>query len=409
MKTPNITRRSIRHWLASGLASIALVSGLAGCASIPRVQAEDRLFLNLSLEYLDRVDLDVREIDGVAFGGISAIASDRRDAAGRYLVLSDDRGQNAPARFYDLTIDIDRAAGKIDDVTIGAATSLRGPDGETYPDGTIDPEGIAITPDDTLMVSSEGDSELGIAPFVAEFDRDGRHIRELPLYDYFIPDTLEERDDKPAGEQTLGVQNNAGFEALTIGGRGSAGEPYRIFAVTESPLIQDLPDLDAPVEVGAEPPIAHSRLVHYSRIGRDRSQIVAEHLYPLDPPPAGAVNTGITELLALDRLGYFISLERSYSPLSGLSAKLFQVNLGGATDTATLATLAGDLGGIEPARKRLLLDFSDLNEPVDNLEGLAFGPRLPDGSQTLLVVSDDNFSDRQVTQIWLFRFIDDSP
>jgi hypothetical protein len=40
---------------------------------------------------------------------------------------------------------------------------------------------------------------------------------------------------------------------------------------------------------------------------------------------------------------------------------------------------------------------------LDNLEGLAFGPKLSDGSQTLLLVSDDNFSDLQITQFLLFK------
>jgi len=404
-KQPQTRPRWFR-WLTIALVAIGI--GLSGCDSIPQVQAEDRLFLDLSLDYLDRDDLEVREVEGVPFGGISAIDRDRR--TGRYLVLSDDRGQGAPARFYDFEIDIDREAGTIDRVAIGEAYTLRSETGNVYPSGAIDPEGLAITPDDTLMISSEGDATQGIAPFVAEFDRQGNHLRDLPLYDYFVPDTLLDTEDKPAGQQTIGVQNNAGFEALTIGGRGSRGEPYRVFAVTESPLVQDLPDLDAPRPDDASgPPIAHSRLVHFAVVDRDRTQIVAEHLYPLAPPPLGAVNTGITELLALDRLGYFLGLERSYSPISGLSAKLFQVNLGGATDTASLAALAGDLGGIQPARKRLLLDFDDLGAPIDNLEGLTFGPRLADGSQSLIAISDDNFNPDQVTQIWLFRLTDDSP
>lgn len=49
--------------------------------------------------------------------------------------------------------------------------------------------------------------------------------------------------DAAGSEQTLGVQNNLGFESLTIGGVGT-GEPYRVFAATESALLQDLPWLE---------------------------------------------------------------------------------------------------------------------------------------------------------------------
>jgi len=40
---------------------------------------------------------------------------------------------------------------------------------------------------------------------------------------------------------------------------------------------------------------------------------------------------------------------------------------------------------------------------LDNFEGLVLGPPLPDGSRTLLVVSDDNFGERQHTAFLLFR------
>jgi len=34
---------------------------------------------------------------------------------------------------------------------------------------------------------------------------------------------------------------------------------------------------------------------------------------------------------------------------------------------------------------------------------MTLGPQLPDGSQSLILLSDDNFSDNQETQILLFR------
>jgi hypothetical protein len=48
--------------------------------------------------------------------------------------------------------------------------------------------------------------------------------------------------------------------------------------------------------------------------------------------------------------------------------------------------------------------------PLDNFEGMVFGPDLPDGSRTLIIVSDDNFNPlpplpRQRTWFLLFRVI----
>jgi hypothetical protein len=46
---------------------------------------------------------------------------------------------------------------------------------------------------------------------------------------------------------------------------------------------------------------------------------------------------------------------------------------------------------------------------LDNFEGMAFGPALADGSRSLLVVSDDNFSPRQRTSFLIFRVRDQHP
>ena len=44
--------------------------------------------------------------------------------------------------------------------------------------------------------------------------------------------------------------------------------------------------------------------------------------------------------------------------------------------------------------------YQDLATRID--EALAFGPSLPDGSRTLLAVSDDNFHATQLTSFLLF-------
>lgn len=44
---------------------------------------------------------------------------------------------------------------------------------------------------------------------------------------------------------------------------------------------------------------------------------------------------------------------------------------------------------------------------VDNLEGIAFGPKLLNGNQTLIIISDNNFSSwtRQLNQVILLELI----
>jgi hypothetical protein len=53
-----------------------------------------------------------------------------------------------------------------------------------------------------------------------------------------------------------------------------------------------------------------------------------------------------------------------------------------------------------------VLDVNAIGLPkVDNLEGMAFGPRLANGHASLVMISDDNFSATQVTQVLVFEVI----
>jgi hypothetical protein len=133
-----------------------------------------------------------------------------------------------------------------------------------------------------------------------------------------------------------------------------------------------------------------------------RPMVVTEHLYLLAATPVGAIDNGLTELITVDTGGHFLSLERTYGLLGG-GAKVFQVATGAARDTSGIPSLKGDVSKVEAVKKKLVLDLSELKIYLDNLEGMALGPRLPDGTQSLLLVSDDNFSEAQITQFLLFR------
>lgn len=393
-----------RQVLLLGL--VCLLLTLSSCG-LPRIQAQERLFLPLTVEFLDESILPSQEIQETRIGGLSAITYDRQ--TGKYYALSDDRGSFAPPRFYTLAIDIDGGNGnpfQISSITVEDVTLLRDEAGETFAAGTVDPEGIALSPDRTLFISSEGVSSEAIAPFVDEFDlTTGQRLRALPIPNYMV-------SDAPGPEQTLGVQNNLGFESLTIGGIGT-GEPYRVFAATESALLQDIPWIeDQQAAATPESPVpVTTRLLHYVVV-ENRAQIVAEHLYPLDPPPSLlTVNHGLVELLALDGAtalrsapgGYFLSLERSFGP-ERFGIKLFQMAIASATDISSLTYLQGEAREFKPVEKQLLLNLSHIEGfRPDNLEGMTFGPRLADGSQSLILVSDDNFYGSQVNQFVLLR------
>jgi hypothetical protein len=110
-------------------------------------------------------------------------------------------------------------------------------------------------------------------------------------------------------------------------------------------------------------------------------------------------------MLALER-GY---VEEKSRPGRGLNQiRIYRVTLTGATDVSALDSIKGH-SEIVPLAKTLILDLGqvqglspELARELDNFEGMAFGPRLPDGRATLLLVSDDNFSAAQRTWFLLF-------
>ncbi|OKH36445.1 endonuclease/exonuclease/phosphatase [[Phormidium ambiguum] IAM M-71] len=384
-------KKSIRT-LVLGFALIGLTL-LSSCA-LPRINAQQRTFLDISLEFLGEYELPKMKFQDTTVGGLSGITYDRqRD---RFYAISDDRSNLAPARFYTLNLNINN--NKLQDIKIENVTFLKPNEGETYPKGTIDPEGIVLTPQGTLFIATEGSPRELFAPFIGEFDlKTGVLKQNLPMLQTYLPNS----DGKP---QERGVQENLGFESLTVNPTGSlpsTGEPIRLFTVTESALIQDKDPPQKDEQGNYQPQITKSRFLHYL-ISDGPPIIISEHLYPLSPNPPGAIYHGVTELLAIDQGGHFLSLERSFG-LTGFSAKLYQIFTGTATDTSRIASLKGEIKGIQPIKKQLLLDLQELGIRLDNLEGITFGPRLSDGSQSLILMSDDNFKEEQITQFLLFR------
>ncbi|MEO0969453.1 MAG: esterase-like activity of phytase family protein, partial [Cyanobacteria bacterium J06639_18] len=114
------------------------------------------------------------EVDGTEFGGISGLAYDAQK--GVYYGLSDDRSQRNPARFYNLSIDLSDGSLNDGDITFDGVTTLLDEDGNPFPEASLDPEGIALSKNGNLFISSEGDANQLINPFVNEFSLQGQQL-----------------------------------------------------------------------------------------------------------------------------------------------------------------------------------------------------------------------------------------
>jgi hypothetical protein len=370
-----VSRCRLVTLLAAVVAALAVVVSPAGAVA-PQARTS-------GLEFLGQAIIPTGAMfAGTEVGGLSSITYDAERNV--YYVLSDDRSQIDPARFYTFRIDLN---GSFDpsDLHIDAVTTLQAPGGGPYPPLALDPEGLALTKDRRLVLTSEGDTSRLIDPFIRLYDLAGDELGDLPVPGYF----------DPTADGSSGVRNNLAFEPAGVPPNGRF-----FFTGTENALFQDGPA--ATVSNGSP-----SRLLRYNlQTGR----LDCEYLYETDPifeppiPPSAFAVSGLVELLPLNN-EFLLSMERSFSvgvPGTGNEIKLYRVALPGADDVKDLPSLAGLLGSIRPAQKTRLLDLSTLGIPLDNVEGMTFGPRLPDGRQSLVLVSDNNFAPSQFTQFLLF-------
>ena len=297
-------------------------------------------------------------------GGLSGLAYDA--AADVYLAVLDDPRKSPPPRLLRFRWRPPAAPEPLGwlPLTEGAAP---------LPAEGADLEGVALLPGGGLLVSSEGDVGKGIAPWVGRFDSAGELLERLPVPPHFAPG--------PGS----GPPVNAGFEALTL-----AAETGVVVAGSEGELLQD-------ARPGRPRLPRRARLLFWDLASRAAPR---ELLYPLDEPHAlsplpGALRvSGLVDLLP--EAGGMLALERSFVAGIGFALRLYRIDLEGSTDVTERAPAPADAF---TARKRLAASLGELGAPLDNYEGMAWGPAGPDGRRPLVIVSDNNFRPEQDTHL----------
>lgn len=333
-----------------------------------------------------------QQYQGTLVGGLSGIDYDA--ANDEWVMISDDRSQHNPARYYRARLAFDQHAFKSVQLT-GVVTLLQ-PDGSAYPSKEAYKPGVGAVPDlesmrvdprdASIWYSSEGDVRLGLDPFVRHATRDGKHLATLPLPPMFTV----------SKEHKSGPRNNQAFEGISFTPDGNT-----LWVSLEGPMYQD----------GPEPDPEHGAPARITRFARD-GKVLGQYVYPLDaipakPGPGKAADNGISEIVALSDSKLLV-LERAGVQASDGNyrtfVRIYAVDAAGATDVQRMPTLkdAAFIG----LKKRLVLDLDSLQLPMlDNLEGIAFGPRLANGNASLMLLSDDNFNQAEVTQFLLFEVI----
>lgn len=234
---------------------------------------------------------------------------------------------------------------------------------------SLDLEGIAVLPDGFIVASEKG-------PRVLEIDRTGKLRREIPLPAHFAK-----------------ARDNKSLESLSLSPDGQY-----LFTTTEEALTCD----------GARATPTTGTRVRVLRTTRDGGD-ATEHAYMTDPLPHATGDYGVADLAALSRDDVLV-LERGWTRGAGNTARVYRVSL---VDPKASCLAASEISADAPVlEKSLVVDLAKLNVPglpaarqpqsaplLDNFEGMAVGPVLPDGRHSLLLVSDDNGRTDQFARI----------
>lgn len=344
-----------------------------------------------SLKFINSMEIPFnQEFKNTVVGGLSSIDYDAKKDL--FYFISDDRAIYNDARFYTAKIHLD--ADTIKKVTFENVVDFKNSAGKKYsnwekqPNTSIDPEELRYNPKtDRVVWSSEGarviakDFSVLQNPAIQTADLNGNFINEFSL-----PTNLTMQIEKK------GPRSNGVLEGITFDKDYS-----KLYTNVEEPLYED--DEEASTTKGGM-----IRLFEFDVKSRKNT---AQYGYLLDPiahepnPSTGFAVNGISTIQYYGK-NQLLIVERSYSVgRQACTIKVYLCDFTAATNVKDIGSLQDQ--GLMLASKKLILNMDDLGIFVDNIEGVTFGPQLSNGKQSLLFVSDNNFSDKQKTQILLFE------
>ena len=272
---------------------------------------------------------------------------------GVFYVLQDHDDDNY-ARIHPLALGIDPSTGAILSQTLGTAFT---------PAGLRDAEGLARDPlSGTLWASSEW-----TPPSITEFGLDGAATgRTAP-----VPSIQRDK-----------LRSNLSLESLTISPDG-----LTMWTANEQALTCDGESSSGNTNVATV-----VRLTRFTReTAQDNWQAAGEWAYACDPcANATFAECGLSGLCALPD-GSLLALEREVSITTWGRCRIYRITTGAlaaATEVSNLSSVTNATVSLV-AKGSPLVSFTgtDLNNIIV-YEGIALGPKLGDGSRSLILVSD---------------------
>lgn len=342
-----------------------------------------------SLRYLNQHIIPFKSLyKETLAGGFSGIDYDAQK--NQYYIISDDRSNLQPARFYTANIQLTDTG--VANFTFSAVHFLTNEKGKKFLKNETDPENLRFLPtNNTIWWTSEGERILNgndtILNNPSIFIADTLGVFKEALV---LPAELNMQKDEK------GPRRNGVLEACTF-----SPNLKHFFFCLEEPLYED----------GERANLTNkSSLVRWYQYTTDTKKPVAAFAYNLDPvayppnPSVGYMVNGIPDILALNDK-QFLVIERSFSTgRIPCTIKIFLADITGAENVLNNISFIQQPPS-SLIKKTLLLNLDSLPFHIDNIEGLTIGPKLSNGNYSLLMIADNNFSENQVSQLLTFEIV----
>jgi hypothetical protein len=366
---------------------------LCSCGSLNKIATAPAAPNISAVKFLGEYDIPYNlSFKNTTVGGLSGIDYDAKHNV--YYMICDDRSDINPARFYTAQIFITPQG--IDSVHFVGVANMLQPDNAVYPSKktgrlhTPDPEAIRYNPlMKQLVWSSEGERIVKEKdtvlenPSVIAISTSGKFKTSFQLPTNLIMHATEN-----------GPRQNGVLEGMSF-----ADNYKSLFVNVEEPLYEDGPRADVTDKN------TFIRILKFDVASKTNTAQYAYKLepvaYPANPESAFKIN-GVPDILNIGS-NKFLVIERSFSTgRAACTIKVFITDITTATNIVNVTSLKTNAEFI-PAAKKLLLNMDDLGIYIDNIEGVTFGPVLPNGHKTLVFVADNNFDSKEKAQLLLFE------
>lgn len=338
---------------------------------------------NIQLKFVDEyIVQDSLVFKNTIIGGISGIDYHKDKY---YMVVDDAKDPRI------LVTDINISNDKINAVEFLSLFQLKDTTNQFYKENALDLESIFVDDFERINLVSEGKIYKGKNPSIFTIDKNDGLVEQISIPEYFKANSKAKPKHNGTFEGSSVSYNRKGFwVAMEAPMKADGEEPT--FHKTQSPI----------------------RITYFDNQFKKATKQFAYQLEKIDKPAKGKINlNGVTAILEYAENQFFV-IERIYQSgygALGNTVRIFKAKIDNkSTNTLNIQSLKQT--NYIPLKKELMFDFELAKDQltdgiIDNIEGITFGPKLSNGNQSLILVSDDNFQvyGKQLNQFILLEIV----